>query len=152
MFDYCIWYLLSSNDQINRIIHENAIHFNTSPFVGHVTLRHSINNVQEAIRIFEETLLRYPPIFTPKRMYKPFVTKTVLPEGTFYAYQQGIYSPDIPNQENQHVSLAYSMDIDIIKNVFLNQKIKPFISKYIALVDCHHINPSKWKLLKVKHI
>ena len=62
MFKYCVWYLLNDTHLINnRIIHNSKI-LKTSPFLGHITIKHTLDRKQ-AEDVFDEYSKKEKPFF-----------------------------------------------------------------------------------------
>ena len=148
MFGFCIWFLPDTT-QLDSIIQNNARNYNTDYFTSHVTIKHSIPDLITAINMYDKINYNFAPMFLPKG--NPYITTAKLEEGMFYAVQSDLSSPDLYDRY-LHVSLAYSMNKNTIEDVQIQNRIDPFIGKYIAIVDCRSTNPNRWKILESKVI
>lgn len=149
MFKYCVWYLLNDAHLINNRIKINSDLLKTSPFPGHITIKHTLDKNQ-AEYIFEKYSKKEKPFFL--RFGQLTCSSTKIGNTMFHSIEQplkvcGMYIP------NAHISMAYRInkepfttdEVEKINTTTFNIIHSDFT---LCLAHCFSENPSEWTVLK----
>jgi hypothetical protein len=149
MFKYCVWYLLNDSHVINKRIKSNSKQLKTSPFPGHITIKHTLDRKQSE-DIFNDYSKKEKPFFL--RFGKLTCSSTMIGNTTFHSIEQplkvcGMYIP------NPHISMAYR----IAKEPFTTDEVEKINTSIfniihsdftLCIADCFSEDPSEWKIIK----
>lgn len=149
MFKYCVWYLLNDTHLINKRIVSNSKQLKTPIFLGHITIKHSLNRNQ-AENIFDEYSTKEKPFFL--RFGQPIYNSTRIGNNMFHSIEQPlkVCGEEIPEA---HVSLAYRIN----GNAFSKDELEKINTSTfniihsdftLCLAHCFSENPSEWKIVK----
>ena len=152
MFKYCVWYVLEPTHYIYKDIKLYSQMFKTNSFIPHITIRHSINTLDEAIQCmlkYKSMQRYYNPVFKPKINIDINTTEIQsINKLYFHSIELPLYKNKfIPEIKNPHISLVYKINgrpfNEKDTNYLLDYKTD-FENLSIKVVDCHSENPSEW--------
>jgi len=160
MFKYCVWYVLEPNHYLYKDIQLYSEIFNTKPFIPHITIRHSINTLDEAIHCmlkYKKLQTYYNPIFKPKLNFEIQTTEMNQEHKNidFHSIELPLYKNTFLSEiKNPHISLVYRINGNPFKQneLHLLKYNIDFKNLSIKIVDCHSEDPSKWSFVNPRDL
>ena len=152
MFKYCVWYVLEPNHYMYSDIKLYSQMFKMNKFIPHITIRDSINTLDEAIQRmlkYKSMQRYYNPVFKPKFNIDIHTTEIQsINKFYFHSIELPLYKNKfIPEIKKPHISLIYKINgrpfSEKDTNYLLDYKTD-FENLSIKVVDCHSENPSEW--------
>lgn len=141
MFEYCVWFELLEDHEINKIIKKLSKKFKTNEYNAHLTIQSNMN-LKNAFKVYNKYKNELKP--TLRKNGTVYQTRTC----EFYALQQDYVNET--NNTNYHISLAYKVDcefseweINQLENLELMEKINPDDMK-ITIWNCDSKYANKW--------
>lgn len=146
MYQYCLWYKISSQHNLNNSIKSYSNDLQTPVFPAHITINKNLS-LKDAETLFDTYKTYKKPTFISYGL--PTTEKTIIDNVYFFSIEQ-TFSIDDVKIPHLHASLAYRINVP-----FLATEVKPYEHFIIrpsditlCIANCSSRNIHEWSIYR----